>query len=311
MSPHDDEQPTAPDDQPQSNQPGSEKNEDDGLIRGQVRHSQLSARVPEEIASGVFSTGAIVLMGGTEFIIDFVLRMQRPHQIVARVVMPHAIFPQMINAMEQNITRFEDRFGKIPELPKPPKPEPGAPRPSIEDVYDELKLPDDRLGGDYANSVMVSHSACEFCFDFIANFFPRSAVTRRVFVAAPQVPRMLDAFRNTYQEFQKRLIANRRQQLAQLQPKNPTLTLRPEDLQNAVPGIPGGPGGPGDGATLDGRNPYYNEPKSDGPEGVARSADDAETPPPTAEEGKGSAGDSGSGSEETPPKSFDDQPPLQ
>lgn len=93
--------------------------------------------------------------------------------------------------MEQNVEKFEDRFGKIPELPKPPKPEPGAPRPSIEEVYDDLKLPDERLSGDYANAVMISHSASEFCFDFIANFFPRSAVSQRVFVSAPQVPRMV------------------------------------------------------------------------------------------------------------------------
>ena len=238
-----------PDSQIPGNSPGDDKSEeneqeDDGLIRGQVRYNQLSARVPESVAAGVFSTGAIVLMGNSEFAIDFVLRMQRPHQVVARVVVPHAVLGQMITAMQQNVDKFEERFGKIPELPKPPKPEPGAPKPSIEDVYDDLKLPDERLSGDYANAVMISHSASEFCFDFIANFFPRSAVSRRVYVSAPQVTRMLDAFKNTFTEFQKRVAANRQQALNQLREKKQqqdNLTLSGDDL----------------------KNPYYNQPPED------------------------------------------------
>ena len=41
------------------------------------------------------------------------------------------------------------------------------------------KLPDDMLGGVYANMASISHTENEFCFDFIAQFFPRSAVTAR------------------------------------------------------------------------------------------------------------------------------------
>ncbi len=293
------------------NQPASN---DDSLIRGQVRHQQISARVPEQVARGVFSTGAIVLMGNTEFILDFVLRMQRPHQIVQRVILPHAVLPQMITALEKNLEKYEERFGCRPQILNPvaetesvPQTPPGtvpgkfansapvpeefvsndgasqvdvnapnedapsgyaniapqgtdqpsasepspevpseappessskvspqahkaspqnidpvnavqndASRPTIEDIYDELRLPDDGLMGAYANAVMISHSAAEFNFDFITNFYPRSVVCARIFISAPQVMRLLDAVKNTYEEFQKRLLANRRQQLKQM-----------------------------------------------------------------------------------------------
>ena len=89
------------------------------LIRGQIRHNQLSARIPESVSRGVFSTGAIVLMGNTEFILDFVLRMQRPHQVVQRVVLPHAVLPQMISTLEKNLEKYQERFGILPVMPKP------------------------------------------------------------------------------------------------------------------------------------------------------------------------------------------------
>lgn len=221
--------PNNPGSSPGSNSGGNAGggNPDDGLIRGQVRHQQISARVPESVARGVFSTGAIVLMGNTEFVLDFLLRMQRPHQVVARVILPHPVLPQMIQALETNLGKYEERFGKPPEMPKP---EPGASRPSIEEVYDDLKLPDDELAGHYANSVMISHSPAEFCFDFICNFFPKSSVSSRVFVSAPQVPRLLDAIKNTYQEFQKRLIANRKIQIdQQRQTQQPPPIVNPQE----------------------------------------------------------------------------------
>ncbi len=323
-------------------QPSGDDN-NNHLIRGQIRHNQLSARIPESVSRGVFSTGAIVLMGNTEFILDFVLRMQRPHQVVQRVVLPHAVLPQMISTLEKNLEKYQERFGMLPTMPKPkeqnqddagdkpqpfesmpetkplkPKadqdqpqaesstnphldtgegegsgqaagqtalpdqvtpasedenqssaqspanqfsdsseedevtpptssapPEPVKPKivnhPSIEDIYDDLKTPEDGLVAAYANAVMISHSAAEFNLDFICNFFPRSVVTARVFISAPQVVRMLEAVKNTYDEFQKRIIANRRQQIQQLNqqhdmpdydPKNPYYKPPEDEDQN-------------------------------------------------------------------------------
>ena len=78
---------------------------------------------------------------------------------------------------------------------QPPRPVP-QPAP-IADIYDNLKLPDEMLGGVYANMASISHTASEFCFDFIAQFFPRSAVTARVYMAAPRVPELLGSLKRS------------------------------------------------------------------------------------------------------------------
>ena len=171
-----------------------------------MRHQQISARVPESVGRGVFSTGAIVLVGQNEFIVDFVLRMTRPHQLAARVVMPHAVMPQFINALKDNLEKYTNRFGKPTELPRPQADQ----RPSIQEIYDDMKLPDETLCGAYANGVMVGHSPSEFSFDFIASFFPQSLVSCRVFLSAPQIPRLLESLNRTYDNFRQRVDPQRR-----------------------------------------------------------------------------------------------------
>jgi hypothetical protein len=169
-----------------------------GAFTQELQHAAVSARVPEKVGRGVFSTGALVLQGPHEFAIDFVLRMAQPQQIVARVVLPATIMPSVIAALRDNLAKYQAKFGTPPALPGPP---PGAKPPSIQEIYEQLKLPDELLGGSYANGVLISHSAAEFGFDFIANFYPRSFVTCRVFMSAPQIPGLLATLNSSYQQF--------------------------------------------------------------------------------------------------------------
>ena len=53
-------------------------NDESGQHSEQVRVQHLSARVPENVSRGAFSTGAIVMTGGTEFIIDFIQNLGTP-----------------------------------------------------------------------------------------------------------------------------------------------------------------------------------------------------------------------------------------
>lgn len=169
-----------------------------GGFRQEFKHQNVSARVPERVARGVYSTGTVVLQGPNEFVVDFVLNMARPAQVVSRVIIPPPIFAQTIEAMRDNLQKYTDRFGPPPVLPKPPKP---PVPPTIQEIYEDLKLPDDLLPGAYCNAVMISHSPAEFCIDFIANGFPRSVVGARVLVAAPTLPRVLETFAGSYQQY--------------------------------------------------------------------------------------------------------------
>lgn len=244
----------------------------------EIRHSQVSARVPEGVSKGVFSTGAVILQGGHEFILDFLLRISTPQQVVARVVLPIGVVPQMIRALRDNLNNYENRFGfptmpaplppqvtgssdainvgaglesPAPEVPTPPvsevpsetsaggsggavgetvtpdaetaqpapkpeaveKPAEAAQKPpSAEELYDELKLPDEMLSGVYANAVRIGHSATEFSFDFITTFFPRSCVSARVHLAAPNIPRLLDSLTHSFEQFQRKMAQQQKRQ---------------------------------------------------------------------------------------------------
>lgn len=232
----------------------------------ELQYSQVSARVPEKVARGVFSTGAVVLNGAHEFIIDFLLRMTQPHQVAARVILPPPVIPRFIAALRENLANYGKKYG-APQLPQllpavPPAaqsftahagPVPGLvpeavseapqvvsspggevppgggepqgggsagsesegtppveasqaqpPRVSAQELYEQLKLPDEMLSGTYANTVMIGHTATEFSFDFITSFFPRSAVACRVYLAAPNVPRFLDSLVHSFDQYQRR-----------------------------------------------------------------------------------------------------------
>lgn len=200
--------------QPQSN-PGGNNPE-------QVRIQHVTARVPEKVSPGSFSTGVIVMTGATEFILDFVQNIGGPPQVAARVVMPHATLPQFAEALRKNLEIYSQRFGPPPALPVPPAP--SKPQ-TAQEIYDELKLPDHLLPGAYANGVMIGHTASEFKLDFLTNLFPHSAVSCRVFMSAPQMPRLLESLNSTFRQFQER-VRQQQQQQQQQPPRNEGETNR-------------------------------------------------------------------------------------
>lgn len=162
----------------------------------------LRARVPDSVAGGCFSTGAIVMTGPTEYIVDFLQTIGRPHRVATRVVIPHAVMPQFVEALQKNLDIYRGRFGE-PVAPQG-TPNPDARRPSPQEIYDDLKLPDDVLSGVYANGVMIGHGATEFGLDFLTSFFPQSAVSARVFLACGQVPRLLESLKGAVKQLQER-----------------------------------------------------------------------------------------------------------
>ncbi len=163
----------------------------------------LRARVPEHVSSGVFSSGVIVMTGPTEFVLDFLQNITRPPKVASRVVLPHPVLPQFLDALRKNVDLYTQRFGPLHQ-PTIPPPAPNARRPTAQEIYDDLKLPDECLSGVYANGVMIGHGASEFSLDFLTSFFPQQAVSARVFLAAGQVPRLLDSLQNAWGQLLQR-----------------------------------------------------------------------------------------------------------
>ena len=193
-----------------SNAPGPPGEE--GPYCEEVQHSQISAVVPERVARGVFSTGAVVVQGPHEFILDFLLRMSQPQQVAARVVLPPGVIAQFIAALGENMRNYESKHGPpvVPNTPGGGGSQSSGGAVSAQELYEQLKLQDDVLSGNYANAVMIGHTPNEFCFDFITTFFPRSAVSCRVFMAAPNVPRLLESLRHAFEKFRQKLADDQR-----------------------------------------------------------------------------------------------------
>ena len=188
---------------PQNPDPGANKARgpgDAGAYSQQFQHRQVAARVPERVGRGVMSTGVLVLDGPNEFILDFLQGLTRPYHIAARVVLAPAVMAEFINTLHTNIARYTETFGPPPAIPRPPTPQ----RPSIQEIYETFKLPDELLSGAYANSVLIGHSAAEFFLDFITSFYPTAAVSCRVYLAAPQAPRVLETLTLAMQQYQQR-----------------------------------------------------------------------------------------------------------
>ena len=127
----------------------------------------LRARVPDHVADGCFSTGAIVMTGPSEYVVDFLQTIGRPHRVARRVIVPHPVMPQFIDALNTNLDLYKSRFG---DPPVPPQNQNQARRPTPQEIYDDLKLPDEVLSGVYANGVMIGHGASEFGLDFLTSF---------------------------------------------------------------------------------------------------------------------------------------------
>lgn len=182
----------------------SQQPPDDGPHSQEIRHAHIGALVPQHVARGVFTTGAVVLQGQHEFIVDFLLRMQQPQQVVSRIVIPPPVVSQFIAALQDNLKRYEDRFGPV-HMPVPPTPAQPQQRQSAEELYSTLKMGEDVQSGTYANAVMIGHSPTEFSFDFITTFFPKSSVSARVFMATANAKRLLESLLHSFQQYQQRL----------------------------------------------------------------------------------------------------------
>src|ERR1700731_2608042 len=114
------------------------KPKDPNTYSQEFQVANIGARVPEKVARGVFSTGVLVLQGGSEFVLDFLLRMNQPHQVVSRVVLPMNLIPQFIDVLRTNLDNYRKTFGNPPP-PMPQAPPPAKP-PTIDEIYQDLKI---------------------------------------------------------------------------------------------------------------------------------------------------------------------------
>jgi hypothetical protein len=189
--------------------------------------THISARVPEKIAKGVVATGFLAFIGPNEVVIDFLQFISRPANLAARVVMTPAVTEQFLLVLRENLARYTSNFGPPPVLPKSPENQPK----SAQEIYDELKVPDEQLHGVYANACLVGHTPAEFAIDFITTFIPNAVVSNRVYLAAPRITQLIETITGVMEKYHRQRQG----------PQNPPQPPREGPNYGSAPGIPGFP----------------------------------------------------------------------
>lgn len=175
-----------------------------GVFSQPFQNQPVAARVPEKVAKGIFTTGILVQDGPHEFVLDFLQALSRPPQIAARVILTHSVMDALVRTLGDNLNKYIQQFGPPAPLPKPPQP---PKRPTIQEIYENFKLPEELWSGAYSNSVLVGHAPAEFFMDFITGFYPTAAVSCRVYFAAQQAPRFLETLRTSMQNYHRRVFS--------------------------------------------------------------------------------------------------------
>ena len=84
------------------------------------KEKEIKVRFPEKIMGGAYANHMIVLHTKEEFIMDFIMASPPAGSVTARVITSPGHMKRIINALDDNVKKYEEKFGKIKEA-QPPK----------------------------------------------------------------------------------------------------------------------------------------------------------------------------------------------
>ncbi len=80
---------------------------------------EIQVRFPEKIMGGSYANHMIVLHTKEEFIMDFILASPPAGSVTARVITSPGHMKRIINALRDNVKKYEEKFGEIKEAQAP------------------------------------------------------------------------------------------------------------------------------------------------------------------------------------------------
>ena len=83
---------------------------------------ELPVKIPESLLHGVYANQMVVSHTREEFLLDYINLFPPSGVLNARVIVSPGHMKRMIRALQENLSRYEARFGKIEEA-APPKPD--------------------------------------------------------------------------------------------------------------------------------------------------------------------------------------------
>lgn len=83
------------------------------------KEKEIKVRFPEKIMGGAYANHMIVLHTKEEFIMDFIMASPPAGSVTARVITSPGHMKRIINALQDNVKKYEEKFGKIEEAQPP------------------------------------------------------------------------------------------------------------------------------------------------------------------------------------------------
>lgn len=79
------------------------------------KENKLNVELPEEIAQGTYANLAMIAHSNTEFVVDFIRVMPGMPQakVKSRIILTPEHAKRLLNALKDNIRKYEDHFGTI------------------------------------------------------------------------------------------------------------------------------------------------------------------------------------------------------
>jgi len=84
-----------------------------------TNQQQIQIKAKDDDLKGVYSNLMQVLHTKEEFMLDFFLVSPPTGVLTSRVIMSPGHLKRMIKALQENVGKYEDKFGKIEEAPAP------------------------------------------------------------------------------------------------------------------------------------------------------------------------------------------------
>jgi hypothetical protein len=81
------------------------------------KEQQIEVELSAEVAEGIYSNLAIITHSNAEFIVDFINMMPgKPKaNVKSRIILTPQHAKRLMNALNDNIAKFEKQFGKVTE----------------------------------------------------------------------------------------------------------------------------------------------------------------------------------------------------
>ena len=86
-------------------------------------NNQINIELSEEVAEGVYTNLAMIAHSNSEFVIDFIRLMPGvpKAKVKSRVVITPEHAKRLLNALKDNINKYEETFGPIKKTEEAPK----------------------------------------------------------------------------------------------------------------------------------------------------------------------------------------------